>query len=94
MPSFSVVLTVCEAEYCKERSIVDCRCADGFTGDNCELKCTSCGDASALFCMFGNCESVELYDNGNTDVMCVCQNDNDQLYAGTACNMPATLFCT
>ena len=71
-----------------------CRCADGFTGDKCELKYTSCGDASALYCMFGKCELVELDGDGKTDVVCVCQNDNDQTYAGTACDVPATSFCT
>lgn len=71
-----------------------CQCPDGFTGVNCELEYTSCGEDAALLCMFGECEEVQIDDSGATDVVCVCQNDEDQSYAGTACAQPATSFCT
>jgi hypothetical protein len=47
-----------------------------------------------MYCMFGSCEVVPIDSSGKEDVVCACHTNQEESYAGIACSMPASSYCT
>lgn len=71
-----------------------CQCPDGFAGEYCEQKFSTCGDDEDMYCAFGTCETVPIDDSGNEEVVCACNVNLDESYAGIGCGVPASSYCT
>lgn len=58
------------------------------------MKFSTCGDAEDLYCAFGTCETVPIDESGNVDVVCACQVNQEESYAGLGCVTQASSYCT
>jgi hypothetical protein len=73
-----------------------CECPKGWAGNKCEIKSEECGDIG--YCYNGaKCMSGIDMDTGNPIYHCNClhaKSSNNTSFAGTYCQIPATITCT